>query len=89
MKEFEFVIGDPLGIHARPAGQLVRLAQEFESDITVTLERSGKNASLKRLLAVMGLGAKGGDRLFLQVVGRDEETAARGIERWLREHLGK
>ena len=88
MKEFECLIGDPLGIHARPAGHLVKLAQEFESDATMTLARNGKSASLKRLLAVMGLGAKGGDRIRVTVSGKDEEAAARAIERWLAEHLG-
>ena len=88
MREFEFVIGDPLGIHARPAGQLVKETQRFESECTVTVERNGKSASLKKLLAVMGLGAKGGDRLKVTVQGRDEEAAARAIERWLKENLG-
>jgi phosphocarrier protein len=87
MKEFDFTIGDPLGLHARPAGMLVKEAQRFESEFTVTLARSGKSASLKRLLAVMGLGAKGGDRITVLVQGRDEEAAARAIERWLKEHL--
>lgn len=88
MKEFEFTIVDSLGIHARPAGQLVKLAQGFESEVTVTLWRSGKSASLKRLLAVMGLGAREGDRLYVRVEGPDERTAADEIERWLTEHLG-
>lgn len=87
MREFEFTIGDPLGIHARPAGLLVRTAQAFESDCTVTLQRNGKSASLKRLLAVMGLGAKGGDRIAVVVEGQDEEAAAKAVERWLKENL--
>lgn len=88
MREFEFTIGDPLGIHARPAGLLVKKAREFESDFTVILKRSGKSASLKRLLAVMGLGAKGGDCITVLVQGKDEDAAAKAIERWLTEHLG-
>jgi phosphocarrier protein len=88
MKEFEFTIGHPLGIHAPPAGQLVQLSSRFESEATVTLERSGRSASLKRLLAVMGLGAKGGDRLLVRIEGRDEKEAQAAIEEWLREHLG-
>jgi phosphocarrier protein len=88
MKEFAFIIGHPLGIHARPAAQLVQLSSRFESEATVTLARSGKSASLKRLLAVMGLGAKGGDRLLVRIEGRDEKEAQAAIEEWLREHLG-
>ena len=88
MITFHYTINDPLGIHARPAGHLVKLAQEFESEATMTLARNGKSASLKRLLAVMGLGAKGGDRVRVTFSGKDEEAAARAIERWLAEHLG-
>lgn len=87
MKEFSFVVGDPLGIHARPAGLLVNKAREFESDFTVILQRNGKCASLKRLLAVMGLGIKQGDCLTVMVQGKDEEAAAKALERWLKEHL--
>lgn len=88
MKEFEFVIGDPLGIHARPAGMLVKEAQRFRSDCTMVVERNGKSASLKKLLAVMGLGAKGGDRVKVVVQGNDEEAASKAIERWLKENMG-
>ena len=35
MKEFEFVVTDPQGIHARPAGLLVKEAKKFESNISV------------------------------------------------------
>ena len=87
MREFEFTIGDPLGIHARPAGLLVKTAQAFESNVTVTLKRNGKSASLKRLFAVMGLGAKGGDCITVLVQGTDEEAAAKALERWLKENL--
>ena len=88
MKEITFTVKDPLGLHARPAGLLVKLAQGFESEGTLTLERSGKSASVKRLLAVMSLGIKGGDRISLLLQGQDEEHAARAIKQWLTEHLG-
>lgn len=87
MQEFSFVVGDPLGIHARPAGRLVEKAKTFESDFTVTLNRNGKCASLKRLLAVMGLGIKGGDQITVLVQGKDEERAAKAMETWMKEHL--
>lgn len=88
MKEIQFDVKDPLGLHARPAGLLVKLAQGMESDCTITLERTGKSASLKRLLAVMGLGVKGGDRITVLVQGGDEDDAARRISDWLHENIG-
>ena len=42
MKEFKYVVTDPEGIHARPAGELVKLAKSFES--SVMIEKEGKKA---------------------------------------------
>lgn len=88
MKQFQYTVVDELGLHARPAGLLVKVAQDFESESTLTLKRTGKSASLKRLLAVMGLGVKGGDMVSVAVEGADEQAAAEAIERWLRENMG-
>ena len=87
MKTIEFVVGDPLGLHARPAGLLVKLAQRFASESTLIVERSKKSASLKRLLAVMGLAVKGNDRITITVDGVDEQDAAQAIQAWLEENL--
>ena len=54
MREKEYVIKDAQGIHARPAGQLVKLAQEYPCSITVT--NKGKEVDAKRILGVMSLG---------------------------------
>ena len=45
MKEFTYVITDPEGIHARPAGLLVKAAAGFKSDIKI--EKDGKAAKCK------------------------------------------
>jgi phosphocarrier protein len=88
VKEIGFTVKDPHGLHARPAGNFVKLAQGFQSEGTLTLERSEKSASIKRLLAVMSLGVKGGDRICILLKGEDEETAAHAIQAWLEENLG-
>ena len=46
MKEFKYVITDPEGIHARPAGELVKAAKEFQSAITLT--KDGKTVRVCR-----------------------------------------
>ena len=38
MKEFTYTITDPEGIHARPAGELVKAAKAFESAIKLRKE---------------------------------------------------
>ena len=59
MKTFSYTIKDEVGIHARPAGLLVKKAKEFESKIT--LEKGGKTAEATKLMAVMSMGVKCGD----------------------------
>ncbi len=56
MKEFTYVITDTEGIHARPAGELVKKAKEFTSSISIFKE--GKKADAKKLFGLMGLGVK-------------------------------
>ena len=46
MKEFKYVITDAEGIHARPAGELVKAAKEFSSKITIT--KDGKSGEIGR-----------------------------------------
>lgn len=59
MNEFEYTITDENGVHARPAGLIVRQAQKYDFDIEISC--NGKTENLKKLLALMGMGIKKGD----------------------------
>lgn len=72
MASFSFVIKDELGIHARPAGLLVKEAGALASEITI--EKNGKKGSAKKIFGVMGLGVKCGDEIIVTVEG-DSEAA--------------
>lgn len=85
MKEFNYVIQDEQGIHARPAGILVKAANEFQSDIQI--DKDGKKGDLKRIFGVMGLGIKKGDNIRVNIEGPDEEMAAQKIETLFKEQL--
>lgn len=85
MKTVTHVIADPLGLHARPAGLLVKLAGDFESAIVVTT--STGTADAKRIMALMRLGAKQGTLLTVTCNGPDEDAAAEAIRRFLTDHL--
>ena len=85
MKEFTHVIADPLGLHARPAGLLVKAAAAYQSTVTVTAP-PGK-ADAKRIMAVMRLAAKQGMELTVTCEGPDEEAAAAGLQAFLKENL--
>ena len=77
MKEFKYVVTDNEGIHARPAGELVKLVKGFES--TVSIEKDGKKVDCRKLLALMGLGVKKGHRLRFTAQGGDAEQALKAI----------
>ena len=85
MKSFNYVITDEVGIHARPAGLLVKEAKQFQS--TVMLTCKGKSAAATKLMAVMGMGVKHGDSVEVSVEGPDEDAAYEAMERFFREHL--
>jgi phosphocarrier protein len=85
MKTFEYTITDPVGIHARPAGILVKKVKEFAS--TVTIAKGEKSVNALKLMALMGLGIKQGDKITVTVEGDDEEKAAAEIEAFLKANL--
>ena len=85
MKEIKHVITDPLGMHARPAGMLVKAVAPFASKITVTAPTGSADA--KRLMALMRLAAKQGMELTVTVEGADEEKAAAELQAFMAENL--
>ncbi|MBE7015525.1 MAG: HPr family phosphocarrier protein [Ruminococcaceae bacterium] len=85
MKEFTYKIKDNLGIHARPAGLLVKAASGFVSDIKVIKEE--KTADAKKIFAVMGMGVKKDDTVRVQITGSDEEQAVVVMEGFFRDNL--
>ena len=85
MKEFTHVIADPLGLHARPAGMLVKACAGYASAVTITAP-TGK-ADAKRLMGIMRLAAKQGMELTITVDGADEEKAATELQAFLAANL--
>ena len=85
MKEFKHIINDPMGLHARPAGMLVKACAGYAS--TITLVAPTGKADAKRLMGIMRLAAKQGMELTFQVEGADEETAAAELQAFLAANL--
>ena len=77
MKEFEFVVTDPQGIHARPAGLLVN----------ISVFKGARKGDLKKIFTIMALGVKQGETIKVQVEGADEEQAASAVEAFLKENF--
>lgn len=85
MQRIEYVIKDELGIHARPAGALVKEAARFQADIKIQKEE--KEADAKRLFSVMGLAIKKGECVTITAEGTDEVKAIEAMENFLRSNL--
>ena len=85
MKTFDYTIKDELGIHARPAGLLVKEAKKYASKVVI--KANGKSAEATRLMAIMGMGVKCGQTVEVEVTGDDEDTAFEGMKAFFEENL--
>ncbi|GAB4270350.1 MAG: HPr family phosphocarrier protein [Candidatus Rifleibacteriota bacterium] len=77
MKRKEVKIKNKLGLHARPASLLVKLASKFESEIQLAKEDTEINA--KSILGVMMLAAGPGQSITISAEGPDAEEAVDAI----------
>lgn len=85
MKTFNYIITDEIGIHARPAGMLVKKAKEFAS--TITLDANGKKADLTKLMMLLSIGVKKGTEVTITAEGADEDAAIAAMEAAFQENL--
>ena len=85
MKSFSYVIKDELGLHARPAGLLVKEVKQFSS--TITLECGSKKAAAKGLIGVMGMAVKQGDNVVVTAEGADEDAAIEALKVFFENNL--
>ena len=86
MKSFDYIITDPVGIHARPAGILVKEVKNYK-DSVVTLTRGDQTVNLLKLMALMQLGVKQGDTVTVSVEGGDEAAVCAALETFFKENL--
>ena len=80
MKEFTYTIKDEQGIHARPAGELVKAAAAYPCKVTIS--KDGKEVDAKRIL-----GVKCGQEIVLKTDGDQEEEAIAALGKFLEEKL--
>ena len=85
MKEFKYVVQDELGLHARPAGLLVKEAAKYKS--AITLDSGVKKADAKRIMADMSMGVKQGVEVTVTVDGEDEDAAFDAIKTFFETNL--
>ena len=69
----DVVVGNQVGLHARPATFFIQKANEFKSSIWV--EKEERRANAKSLLGVLSLGIMGGTQIRIIAGGTDEQEA--------------
>jgi len=89
MLEGKVKIINPLGLHARAAAQLVRLAGTFKSRIHLERRENNLIANAKSILSVLTLAAAIGSELLLSVDGDDEAAAFEQITDLFRRGFGE
>lgn len=80
-----FTIQNKLGIHARAAMKLVKLASCYQSSISIT--NDGRQVNAKSILGVMALGVSKGMEIELEVAGEDEEIVLLEIEKLINNYF--
>lgn len=80
MRQSRVKIINHLGLHARAAAQLVRLASQFGSKIELRRTDKPITADAKSILSILSLAASQGTELEIRIEGPDEDDALREIE---------
>jgi phosphocarrier protein len=89
MLERTLTVINPLGLHARAAAKLVRLACTFESSVKIEKLDTGVDADAKSILSVLYIAAGVGSCISLSVEGPDEAEAAAAVEQLFRSGFGE
>ncbi len=79
MIRFSYIIKNKEGVHARPAGEIMKKAAEFQC--SCELFANGQTISLKGgIFSMMGLGLKTGDEMDFTFKGADEKEACEAVK---------
>lgn len=81
------MICNPLGLHARPAAELVKVASRFRSRVKLCLGEDEVDG--KSIMGVMMLAAPRGSELVVRADGDDEEAAVTAIVRLVENGFGE
>ena len=81
MKELKYVITDPEGIHARPAGELAKKAAAYPCNVRIA--KGEKEVDAKRIMGIMTLGVKQGMEITIKTEGEDEDKAIAELQQFV------
>ncbi|MGE6758633.1 HPr family phosphocarrier protein [Corallococcus sp. AB049A] len=85
--EGTFEIINALGLHARAAAQMVKVANRFKSDVTI--KASGQRANAKSIMGVLMLAAAQGTQVTLTCKGEDAEACLSELKKLIEDRFGE
>jgi phosphocarrier protein len=85
--ERTFTIVNPLGLHARPAAQLVQASNRFKADVQIVKDGVAVNA--KSIMGVLTLAASRGAQLSVVTEGQDAEAAMAALAKMIEGGFGE
>ena len=86
MKQFQYTITDPLGLHARPAGVMVKQVKTY-TGTTVTVTKGDKSVNALKLMGLMSMAIKQGETVTVTVEGENEEAVCAALEQLFKENF--
>ena len=86
MKQFQYTITDPLGLHARPAGVMVKQVKTY-TGTTVTVTKGDKSVNALKLMGLMSMAVKQGETVTVTVEGENEEAVCAALEQFFKENF--
>lgn len=85
MVSFKFVVNDKMGLHARPAGLLVKEAAKCTGKVTI--RKGEKTGDAKRIFNVMGLSIKADEEVEITLEGDKEKEEAKALQDFIKENI--
>lgn len=86
MEKFTYTVKDRDGVHARPAGAILKSISGYKSKITLIYQ--DRSVDLKAgIFGLLGLGIRYQDEIYVHVEGEDEKDAIVGVKRAFEEFL--
>ncbi len=85
MQTFQYKVKDEDGLHARPAGLLVKCTQSCSSDVKISLGK--KTMDAKRLFAIMSLCVQQNDTITFEIEGKDEQRDCAKLKEFCQKNI--
>jgi phosphocarrier protein len=87
MEVATYTIGNRLGLHARAAALLVKMANRFSSEITI--EKDGLEVNGKSIMGILMLAASKGSKITVKAVGKDSAQAIKALGELIESRFGE